>query len=446
MWPPAFEASIRELLGKEADAFFLAMQAEPTVSVRLHPQKGAGLFADSQQLLWSRLGRKLPARPSFTLDPLFHTGAYYVQDASSQFLEEALRQSVAIENPLVILDACAAPGGKTTHLLALAAPGSTVIANEVIGSRARILQENLFKWGMPGMLLTNADPAKLAKAALQADVIVVDAPCSGEGLFRKNTEAVQEWSPAHVDHCAARQRRILGDVWPLLKPGGVLLYSTCTWNEQENDDVLLWMTEKFGADSVQLHLPDWPVHIREKAGVYTYRFFPQDDAGEGFCCGVLRKAAGEPAPFRKIPVLKEALERRPLLAEAVSTPAAFLPVALKDTIFALPKTSERILAALLAEKIPVLAAGVPLGEMFGARKEIKLHPMLTHSTVFASAHYPSVSLEKEDALTFLRRGDIQMLDAGNRVVVTHEGRNLGWGRLKNGRLTSQYPMEYRIRK
>lgn len=437
MLPVAFRQSMEELLGAAAPQFFAALEDAPTTSVRLHPTKGHGLFPEGALLPWSVLGRKLPVRPSFTFDPLFHAGSYYVQDGSSQFVEAALGQVVDLSEPLIVLDACAAPGGKTTHLQALLGPGSVVIGNEVIGSRAKILQENLWKWGMPEVLVTSADPKVLGRAELQVDVLVVDAPCSGEGLFRKDPDAMKEWSPAHVAHCASRQKRILADLWSLLKPGGLLLYSTCTWNTVENEGVLAWAITTLGAEQVSL---EGAPHIRD--GVC--RFFPQDDAGEGFTCGALRKVGGETLGKTKHPAVKEFLEARSLLQKYIAGSEDYIPVALGDTSYALPKHLQKTFDALLTAKISVLSAGVPLAEVFGSKKECKPHPMLTHSTAFQGE---GVALSEEEAITYLRRQDVPAQNTSEgRVVVTYEGRNLGWGRVKAGRLSSLYPMHYRIRR
>lgn len=440
--PEAFIQQMEELLGAEAPAFFSALETTPTTSIRLHPVKGEELFGEERSLPWSVQGRKLAKRPSFTFDPMFHAGAYYVQDGSSQFLEHALRQSVALQDPLVILDACAAPGGKTTHLQSLVAPGSVVIANEVISSRARILLENTWKWGMPDLIVTSADPKVLGASGLQVDVLVVDAPCSGEGLFRKDPDAMQEWSPEHVAHCAARQKRIVADLWPTLKPGGILLYSTCTWNLQENEEILAWAATELGADKVLLEVPtDWPVHQRE--GIC--RFLPQDDAGEGFCCGVLKKHHAAAVRSNKPFLPKEIQEGRALMKAMLSSPN-MTPVAVGKTIFAVPQQMLPYVGTLQRGKVAVLSAGVPLGEQHGV-KDMKPHPMVTHSTAFREDAFPQVQVDHDQALAYLRRQDVAVDGpAEKRVVVMHKGRRLGFAKLQNGRLSSQFPMDYRIRR
>ena len=226
---------------------------EASVSIRLNPFK----FRDvpGTQVPWNRYGRILDDRPSFTLDPLFHAGAYYVQDSSAMFPGHLFRKILpeiaeGREGPVRVLDLCAAPGGKTTDLAAslreALGDGWTLVSNEVMKARARVLADNVAVWGDPRVIVTSVDPAAFARLAGAFDVIVADVPCSGEGMFRKDPRAEKEWSPAVVDLCASRQRRILADVWPALRPGGVLIYSTCTYEEAEKDCNLEWAASQLG--------------------------------------------------------------------------------------------------------------------------------------------------------------------------------------------------------
>ena len=180
-------------------------------------------------------------RPSFTFDPLFHAGTYYVQEASSMFLEQALKQSVDLSQPLRVLDLCAAPGGKSTLLQSLLNKESLLVSNDVIKSRAAILEENIVKWGAANVVVTNNDPAHFARLENYFDAIVIDAPCSGSGLFRRDPEAINEWSENNVQLCSQRQQRIVADVWPALKQNGILIYSTCSYSAEEDEAILDWM-------------------------------------------------------------------------------------------------------------------------------------------------------------------------------------------------------------
>ena len=192
-FPPLFEEKMRPQLLTDWEAFLASHQVSPPVSIRINPKKSKAIHV--ARIPWTEYGYYLDARPSFTLDPSFHAGSYYVQDASSMFLEQAVKQSLDLSQPLRVLDLCAAPGGKSTHLLSLISPGALLIANEVIGTRATILSENIQKWGHANVIVTHNDPEDFQRLPGYFDAIVVDAPCSGEGLFRKDPEAMNEWSP-----------------------------------------------------------------------------------------------------------------------------------------------------------------------------------------------------------------------------------------------------------
>src|SRR4030095_5372686 len=208
----------------------------------------------------STYGYYLPERPVFTLDPLFHAGVYYVQEASSMFLEQALKQSVDLSQPIKILDLCAAPGGKSTLIESLLNEESLLVSNEVIKTRVNVLQENITKWGGKNVVVTNNDAKDFARLENYFDVIVVDAPCSGSGLFRKDPEAVAEWSPGNVALCSQRQMRILADVFPSLKKNGILIYSTCSYSEKEDELILDWIKESFEVRSLRFDVqPAWQI-------------------------------------------------------------------------------------------------------------------------------------------------------------------------------------------
>ena len=276
---------------------------EASVSVRLNPFKGlAG--PEGTPVPWSPYGRILQDRPVFTLDPLFHAGCYYVQDSSAMFVGYAFRRILQTslmkglrsrQSVLRVLDLCAAPGGKTTDLAAslreACGDGFTLVANEVMKARVGVLDDNVARWGDPNVVVTSVDPAAFARLEGWFDIIVADVPCSGEGMFRKDPRARAEWSPELVELCAARQRRILADVWPALRQGGFLLYSTCTYEQAENDDNLAWAARELGGEI----LP--PAAEFEDSGVRRTAHGHLLEAGvvpgEGQWAGVLRKTASQ---------------------------------------------------------------------------------------------------------------------------------------------------------
>lgn len=263
--PNALLESLQHLTGFDEDAFIAAHEAEKQMtSVRFNPAKTVDqdfIKMDlTKNIPWSTNGIYLSKRPSFTLDPLFHAGAYYVQEASSMFLEEVIKQTVNLSAQIKVLDLCAAPGGKSTLLQSLISKESFLVSNEVIKSRVNILSENITKWGASNVLVTNNDPKDFQRLPAYFDVIVVDAPCSGSGLFRKDNEAISEWSPQNVALCCQRQQRILADIKDSLKPGGILIYSTCSYSQSENEDIVSWLVNENRFQSVELSIPsDWGI-------------------------------------------------------------------------------------------------------------------------------------------------------------------------------------------
>ena len=269
--PQAFIERTRQLLGDEAyTPFEEALQTETPVSIRPNRMK-CSQPVEGEPIPWAASGSYLKNRPTFTFDPLFHAGCYYVQEASSMFVERVLQEYV--KEPVVMLDLCAAPGGKSTLCRSTLPEGSLLVANEVMRNRSQILAENLIKWGHPDVVVTNNDPADFKELTHLFDVILTDVPCSGEGMFRKDQVAVDEWSVENVDICWKRQRRILADIWPTLKPGGILIYSTCTFNREEDEDNVSWIAKELGADVLPVSIEnDWGI-----TGNLIGKDFPVDE-------------------------------------------------------------------------------------------------------------------------------------------------------------------------
>ena len=290
MFDPRFIDLLTESVG-EADAAtaLKALEAEPSASIRLNPAKLTECpFPDATPVPWSPYGYLLKERPVFTLDPLFHAGAYYVQDTSAMMVGHLFRQLIGpLQEGLCVLDLCAAPGGKTTDLAASLREHdggkSLLLANEVIRSRYAVLRSNVATWGDERVGIVSRDPSAFGSAPL-FDVVVADVPCSGEGMFRKDPKAVEDWSSETVDFCTARSRRILSDIWPTLKEGGMLLFSTCTFNRKENDETVAWAAQELGAEILDLG-PQEPA-VRTTHG---YLMLPGRVPGEGQYAAVLRK-------------------------------------------------------------------------------------------------------------------------------------------------------------
>ena len=296
--PAVFTEKTRQLMGDERFERYLKSFEEPVpVSIRLNPQKTEGLqVIDGEQAPWCRNGYYLKQRPNFTFDPLFHAGCYYVQEAASMFLDEVLRQCISLTShlsPLTSLDLCAAPGGKSTLLRAALPEDCVLYSNEPIRNRASILLENVTKWGYDNHYVTNAYPKDYRKSKMKFDIILCDVPCSGEGMFRKDETTIREWSPQQVEKCWQLQRDIVSDAWRCLNDGGLLIYSTCTFNTKENEENIRWMLSEFDdAQIVPIETkPEWNItgSLLNGFDEPVYRFIPGITRGEGLFLCVLSK-------------------------------------------------------------------------------------------------------------------------------------------------------------
>lgn len=454
--PQAFQEQMCALLGTaEAGALCNVLtETPPPVSVRRHPLKAGDAFAEAERVEWCEAGRYLAERPSFTFDPRLHGGAYYVQEASSMFIEQAYRCIAATTSPHRLLDLCAAPGGKSTLWRSLLPDGSLLVANEPMRPRAQILAENLTKWGHPDVVVTRAFPEEFATLGSFFDVIAADVPCSGEGMFRKDEQAREEWSPEAVVACAERQRSIIADVWPALGEGGYLVYSTCTFNREENEDNVIFICRELGAELVEIPIdPQWNVQGDTTGrSLPVYHFFPHRTRGEGIFLALLRKTSSAPT-------LREGKSRKkndrkpsaPIPSSAML--AAWLQSADDYHLF---RPSEETIAAVrsalmtdvqrVMATVHCLAAGVLMAEEKG-RKLIPQHA-LALSTVLAPDAFPREALSYEQAIAYLRREAITLSASApcGYVLVCFEGLPLGFVNNLGARANNLYPNEWRIRK
>lgn len=438
---------MQDMLGpEEYAAFAAALQEAPPVSIRMNASRASAPTAGiSDAVPWHPFGFYLAERPVFTLDPAFHAGAYYVQEASSMFLYEALRQTVDFSKHLKVLDLCAAPGGKSTLIADLHNPESLLVANEVIRSRVGVLRENLEKWGAPNIAVTGAEAEEFSMPGGWFDVVVTDAPCSGEGLFRKDPGAVREWSPAHTEFCAGRQRRILAAAVAALKPGGVLAYSTCTYNRLENEDNADWLASSFGLDMLRLKLPpEWGI-VESNGG---YRFFPHRLRGEGFYIAVFRKKDG-PEVRHTVPANFQNL--RPIAKNLVPQLSPWLNAEYKTRFFQTPSGAILALPASLESEYLVLDKllktkwfGVAIGEFKG--KDFIPSHALALSRLLSPA-LPGIELTREQALLFLKKEIFDLPPETPRgwVLARYAGLNLGWMKVLANRMNNYLPSERRIR-
>ena len=430
-------------LGPRFSDFQQSLQEVPPVSVRDNPKKTT--VTSVPDVPWSKFGRYLPERPVFTLDPRLHGGAYYVQEASSMFLEQAIKQSVDLSKPLNVLDLCAAPGGKSTHALSLISTESLLIANEVIRSRAVILSENIQKWGYDNVLVTSSDPSDFQRLPDFFDLIIVDAPCSGEGLFRKEPEAMKEWSSKNVEMCALRQRRVLSDVWPSLKPGGVLVYSTCTYNEKENIENLEWLETQQGLEFISLSTDKgWGVDTIRKNNSVGYQLFPHRVKGEGFFLSVIRKNDGS---FRttkakdtlKYPSRNQASE----FSVWVTQPESRCFFLHHQTVRMIPEGKKTELQLAL-NRLNVLQAGTAILEIM-KNKFVPDHA-LALSIHIQKENFNHIVLDKDQALEYLRKNPLQIeSEKLGFALIEFEGIGIGWLNVIQNRNNNLYPASWRIR-
>lgn len=452
-WPKAFKAEIEVVLGKEYNDFFDTLTEKAATSIRFNPRKLAAIPEGFDQVPWYDRAIYLPERPKFTLDPLFHAGAYYVQEASSMILAHALSALVDFSRPLKVLDLAAAPGGKSTLLADLLSDDSLLLANEVIKSRYQVLRQNLIKWGSPNTITSNHDAAGLQSLGQYFDIILVDAPCSGEGLFRKNPAAVDEWSAEQVAHCSARQKKILSDTVALLKPGGLLVYSTCTYNRQENEENARWLCQKFSFEHQEISMPaSWKVQKRDMG----YQLYPHRLQGEGFyfaCFKNLsqttqttdttsrknkRKKQKQQDGFWKILKHKESVPFEEWLA---ADQAVTLLQSPREELIAVP---ENLLEDTLYihQKLKRVHIGTPLG----TQKKQQLVPAHEWSlSILRNRDIPAYEPELIEVLQFLKKNTLQWPNTSRGwQLVSYQGLALGWIKGLGNRVNNYYPSSWRI--
>jgi 16S rRNA C967 or C1407 C5-methylase (RsmB/RsmF family)/NOL1/NOP2/fmu family ribosome biogenesis protein len=453
MLPQQLIQSLQGLPGFDEQAFLqVHEQAASLTSVRLNPHKKLDMqqYASlhfAEPVAWCDNAFYLQERPSFTLDPLFHAGAYYVQEACSMFLHAAIKQLTKENDALKVLDLCAAPGGKSTLLQAALSPNSLLVCNEVIKTRVQVLKENMTKWGAANVVITNNDPKDFARLSGFFDVLVCDAPCSGSGLFRRDANAIEEWSENNVALCSQRQQRILADVLPALKKEGLLIYSTCSYSEAENEEICDWLMDNFALQNLPMKTQsEWQIVETESKQHQAkgYRFYPNRVKGEGFFMACFQKTSeAETGQKQKMKTQKQNADLQKMALPFLKNADAFEMVEANDNVYAFPRTHLDDIETLRTN-LYVRKAGIELGEKM--RDEILPSHELALSECMRM-DWPAVDLSVEQALTFLRRQDLQ-LDGTKRgwVLMRQNGLNLGWAKVLPNRMNNYYPKEWRILK
>lgn len=449
--PAELIASLRGLPGFDEQAFLMVHgEGKAPVSVRVNPAKGAkapGLAL--RPVPWCPSGWYLSSRPSFITEPAWHAGLYYVQEASSMFLEQVFSQHAASVAAPRVLDACAAPGGKSTHLQSLMGRDGLLVSNEVIRTRVGVLSENLQRWGGANVVVSAADPRAFGHLPGYFDVVLVDAPCSGSGLFRREPEAVREWSPEQVALCGARQHRILGDLLGALKEGGLLIYSTCSYSPRENEDVLDWLCGAYTLESLPLAIdPAWGI-VETRAGVsgaFGYRFYPHRLEGEGLFMACLRKTGGAAAGVRasgRTGVSFLGSRDTELVRPWLRSPDDMACFQVGETLRAVPAALSADIA-YLSTVLPIREAGIAVGQPM--RKELIPDPSLALSLQVSDA-VPRLELFHAQALDYVRKDELRLEGAPRGwALVTYEGHGLGWVKVLEGRINNYYPKQWRVLK
>lgn len=448
-----FRELMREQLGESECAELLAAlsSAPQPTSIRLNPHKqGVGLRG--REVPWCPWGYYLEERPSFTRDGHFQRGGYYVQEASSMFVGHLLSQALGGEVPegLRLLDMCAAPGGKSTLYSSIVGTRGVVVANEVIRQRALTLSDNIMRWGVGNTVVTSNDPEHFA-TSLEGwfDVVAVDAPCSGEGMFRKSEEARDNWSLDNVRLCAARQRRIMAEAWAALRPGGIFIYSTCTFNRAENEENMEWLSEEFGCSHIAIDCPEeWGVTRTRAAEAECFHFYPHRTEGEGLFAAIVLKPGDAPArrkapKARKNPFSEVDRKVAPQLASYLSTDHEWHLAAIGESIYAYPKALWADMRTV-AEQMSVLFSGVKVGELYG--KKFKPDHSLALSAWLSRGVFPEVELTEEDMLRYFRREELAAvaeLKEGVNLLLW-QGEPVGFTKRIGARTNTLLPKELRI--
>lgn len=464
--PEEFEEYTCKLMGNELYATFKkGLAEEAPTSIRINPFKVAQYsdikkhITDSghgDNLSWCPEGLYLSERPNFTFDPLFHAGLYYVQEASSMFICHILRQLVS--HPVLMLDLCAAPGGKSTAARTVLPEGSLLFSNEPMKLRASILSENVQKFGHPDAVVTNNYPKEYRKSGLKFDIILADVPCSGEGMFRKDKVAVEEWSVQNVENCSRLQRSIVEDVWPCLVEGGYLIYSTCTFNAHEDEENVNWIANNLGADFIEIETnEEWNITGSLIDNKPVYRFIPGKTKGEGLFVAVLRKrgeyvrafdlqtdkaakAHKKHRRFNEKPQFGESM--KPLYSHWLN--GDFSIFQHRDKVVAIP-TRWLSICEQAVNSLYVLHMGVTLGIQKG--KNLIPDTSLALSVAANSDAFPCVEVDYETAISYLRKEAVKLPEGTppGFVKITYLGYSIGFVKNIGNRANNLYPQEWKIR-
>ncbi len=447
--PEAFQKTLKEALPEEAENLIQSIQTEAPISIRLNPFKNNPEVKDLEKVAWTENAFYLPERPPFYADPYFHSGAYYVQEASSMIIEYILKNLNLPDKDLLALDLCAAPGGKSTILSSFLEDRGVLVSNEIVWKRNLVLQENIERWGQANTIITHNNSTDFRSLNQVFDLALVDAPCSGEGMFRKDPRVIQEWSPANVENCAVRQTQILEDIVSGIKIGGMLLYSTCTYNEDENENQIEEFLENHDFECLEISgLEDLGIKMRKKGKAVFYRLFPHRIKGEGLSISILRKRSasgqnqkrGTKKSNNNFSLLnanpgKDFIEENPNIS--------FLN---RETeIFALKSNQAEMLLSEL-KPLRIIRFGTHIGDM-NRNKFIPSHGLAL--SVLLSKKVDHLELDESNALRVLQR-DASHLEhkdgLGEWLALSFQGNTLALAKNLSNRINIHLPKTFRIRK
>ena len=457
--PKEFISRTREFLGEEdLNKLVEVLDTTSPTSIRTNPFKWNNTV-DEEPVSWCQNAYYLAERKPFTFDPLFHAGAYYVQEASSMFLDRVIKEYV--KGAVIALDLCAAPGGKSTLIRSALPEGSLLFANEYVKNRSQILAENIIKWGNSDIIVTNNSPADYSQFNNLFDFILTDVPCSGEGMFRKDEMAISEWSIDNVLNCQQRQREILKDIWSTLKEGGILVYSTCTYNREENEDNVKWISEELGAKVISVPISeDWKItgSLTDEE-LPVYRFLPHKTKGEGLFMAVLKKSCKDESEGYEHSYLDEKRDKKNKKNNKGNSKTFIVPQNVKEwlkendyftfgsnetTIEAFPKRHYEIYDRV-KDKLRIIHKGIEIASIKG--KDLIPSHSLAMSTSINMEMFCTIELDYRSSIAYLRKEAIAVDSSYPKgyVLFTYRGLPLGFAKNIGNRTNNLYPQEWRIR-
>jgi 16S rRNA C967 or C1407 C5-methylase (RsmB/RsmF family)/NOL1/NOP2/fmu family ribosome biogenesis protein len=448
--PKDFISSISCCSGFEEEAFINALQQSSPTSIRLNPFKKTTLKFDlTKPVAWNNKGFYLNERPNFTYDVLFQAGCYYVQEAGSMFIEHALKSCIDFNQSLNVFDVCASPGGKSTLLNSLISESSALVANEVVKQRSDVLAQNITKWGTCNVIVTNNNPSAFSEMHSLFDVIMVDAPCSGSGLFRKQHDAVDEWSIDNVKLCSQRQKRILSDVMNSLADDGILVYSTCSYSKSENEDIADWLVNEYDLESVKIPIDlTWGIieTTSDRSHAFGYRFYPDKTKSEGFYCAVFRKKSSSQ---QNISFKKNKHEN-------------FVPLKSKDKEVFTNWIADIDQKSIIKFKDDYLLVNQRMIDFINKFNHLYFkkvgtnlgtvikNELIPHHDLALSIHQSSVitkiECDEEHAIKFLKKELAHIDGSKGWNLMTYQNFGIGWIKQLGNRINNYLPNEFRILK